>query len=176
MKILIIKGSPHVNGTTNTIVNEFIKGAQENNIIDIYDAGHGNTHPCLGCDCCHMNGECIQKDDGNKLLAKILESDCLVFVTPVYNFGMSAQLKMVLDRFYARNMMIQRKHLKAIYIAAAWNDDSKVMSALDMHFNILTTYLNFNEIGRIMARGAGYPSMIRQSYLKMAYDLGKNLK
>ena len=46
-------------------------------------------------------GKCIQKDEGNQVLAKILESDLIVFATPIYYFGMSAQLKMMIDRFYA---------------------------------------------------------------------------
>lgn len=177
MKVLIIKGSPHINGTSNTIVNEFIKGAKEaHHDIKIFDASHANLHGCLGCDRCGMNGECIQKDDGNKLLNDILNSDCLVFVTPVYYFGVSAQVKMVIDRFYARNGAITRKHLKVIYIAAAWNDDEVVMNAISKHFDILTDYLEMNEIGRILAKGAGAPYMIRKEYLVQAYNLGKNLK
>lgn len=122
-----------------------------------------------------MSGKCIQKDDGNEILDKILNCDCLVFVTPVYYFGMSAQLKTLLDRFYARNGEITRKHLKVIYIAAARNDDDEVMKALDAHFDVITSYLEMNEVGRVMARGAGYPSAIKAQYLKEAYELAKNL-
>lgn len=65
MKVLIIKGSPHINGTSNTIANEFIKGAKvSHHDIKIFDAAHANLHGCLGCDCFGMSGECIQKDDG----------------------------------------------------------------------------------------------------------------
>ena len=61
-----------------------------------------------------MNGDCIQKDDGNKLIKEVLSSECLVIVTPVYYFGVSAQLKMAIDRFYAQNGSIIRKHLKVV--------------------------------------------------------------
>ena len=44
-----------------------------------------------------MAGNCVQKDDGNALLDRLLRSDAVVFVTPVYYFGMSAQLKTVID-------------------------------------------------------------------------------
>lgn len=176
MKILILKGSPHINGTSNTIVEEFIRGAKEKgHEVDTIDVAHSNLHPCLGCDRCGMNGRCIQKDDGNAILDKILISDCLVFATPVYYFGISAQLKTLIDRFYAKNGAITRKHLKVIYIAAAWNDDEVVMKALNTHFDILTSYLEMEEVGRLMAKGAGYPSMIKPHYLKEAYELGKNL-
>lgn len=176
MKVLVLKGSPHINGTSNTLVNEFIKGAKEKgHNVEIVDVVHSSLHPCLGCDYCGMNGKCVQKDDGNQILEKILESDCLVFVTPIYYFGMSAQLKTLVDRFYARNMAITQKHLKVIYFAAAWNDDETVMKALDAHLDILTSYLEMEEVGRVLAKGAGYPSAIKQVYLKEAYELGKNL-
>ena len=41
---------------------------------------------------------------------------------------------------------------------------------------ILTDYLKMNEVGRILAKGAGTPSMIRKEYLIQAYNLGKNFK
>ncbi len=176
MKIIVLKGSPHIFGTTNTIASELIRGAKEkDHEVDVIDIAHSNLHPCLGCNRCGMNGRCVQKDDGNDILDKILASDCLVFVTPVYFFGVSAQLKMLIDRFHAKNRAITRKHLKVIYIAAAWNDDEVVMKALNAHFDILTSYLEMEEVGRVTAKGAGYPSMIKPHYLKEAYELGKNL-
>ncbi|MDE6318199.1 MAG: flavodoxin family protein, partial [Lachnospiraceae bacterium] len=93
MNILILCGSPHREGTSNTLVKEFIKGAEEaGHRTTVYDCARGNIHPCLGCECCGMNGDCVQKDDGNEVLKKLLAADAVVFATPVYYFGMSAQL------------------------------------------------------------------------------------
>lgn len=65
--------------------------------------------------------------------------------------------------------------MKVIYIAAAWNDDEVVMRALNAHFDILISYLEMEEVGRVMAKGAGYPGMIDPRYLREVYDLGKSL-
>ena len=178
MKILVLKGSPHINGTTATLADRFIMGAKENpnNEIKIIDVAHANLKPCIGCDHCGMNGVCVHKDDGEKILTEILNSDLIVLVTPVYYFGMSAQLKTLIDRFYSKNGRITRKHLKVIYISAAWNDDNVVNKALSAHFDILTSYLEMDEIGRIMAKGAGYKEMIPQKCLEEAYQLGKSLQ
>ena len=112
MNILVLTGSPHKSGTSNTLAKEFIRGAEESgHSVEIYDCAKGNIHPCEGCDFCGMNGDCIQKDDGNKVLNKLLKCDVVVFATPVYYFGMSAQLKMMIDRFYARNGAITVKDL-----------------------------------------------------------------
>ncbi len=135
MKILVLKGSPHVNGTTARLADTFIKGAKENknNEIEVVDVAHAKLNPCLGCDHCAMNGTCIHKDDGEEILSKILHYDLIVLVTPVYYFGMPAQLKTLVDRFYSKNGQITRKHLKVIYISAAWNNDDVVMKVLDEH-------------------------------------------
>lgn len=50
------------------------------------------------------------------------------------------------------------------------------MSSISKRFDILTNYLEMNEVGRILAKGAGTPSMIRKEYLIQAYNLAKNLK
>ena len=68
--------------------------------------------------------------------------DDLVFVTPIYYFGFSAQIKAAIDRFYSRNGRIQSKHLKSAFIATAWNSDNTVMSGLEKHIDILIDYLN----------------------------------
>lgn len=131
MKILILTGSPHKTGTSNTLANEFIKGAIEAGYsIKIYDTAQGNIHPCLACDHCGMSGNCVQKDDGNDVLVDLLASDAVVFATPVYYFGISAQLKMIIDRLYAQNNAITKKSMKAVAIATAWNNDDVVMSAI----------------------------------------------
>lgn len=176
MKILILTGSPHKNGTSNTLVKEFVKGAIEvGHEVEIIDIAKSNIYPCLGCEACGMNGNCIQKDDGNEILNKILNTDAIVFATPVYYFGMSAQLKMIIDRFYARNGAITNKNLKAVLITTAWNNDNIVMNAIEKHFEIIFDYLNFENRGMILAKGSGYVGMMPKEYYKQAYELGKNI-
>lgn len=122
-----------------------------------------------------MNGDFIQKDGGNKFIKEVLSSDCLVFVTPVYYFVVSAQLKMAIDRFYARNGLITRKHLKVVYIVAALNDDNVLMETISNYFDTITDYLKFEEVGRVLAKGAGTPMMIKEEFFNQTYNLRKYL-
>ena len=62
----------------------------------------------------------MQKDDVEKFRQDILEADMMVFVTPLYYYGMSAQLKILIDRFCAFNSSIQRKRMKSALLTAAW--------------------------------------------------------
>lgn len=177
MKILVLKGNPHKNGSSNLLADEFIKGAKENNHqIEEFDVAHANIKPCLGCDHCGMNGPCIQKDDMASLKEKILESDMLVFVTPLYYFGMSAQLKLVIDRFYSFNGRLTSKPIKSVLIAAAWNQADDTMDDLLAHYRTICNYLDFDNQGEILGLGCGTVSMTRNTvYLKQAYQLGKKI-
>jgi len=65
----------------------------------------------------------VQKDEMEQISSAILDADMMVFVTPLYYYGMSAQLKTLTDRFCAFNRSIQRKRMKSALLAVAWNID-----------------------------------------------------
>ena len=92
-------------------------------------AAHSKISPCTGCVSCGYDGPCVQKDDMERIRPEILRADMLVFVTPLYYYGMSAQLKILLDRFCAINGSIQRKKMKSALISAAWNSDDWTFDA-----------------------------------------------
>jgi multimeric flavodoxin WrbA len=53
---------------------------------------------CLHCDYCLEHKECISKDDMQELYKLLKEANGVVLATPVYNGGVSAQTKAVMDR------------------------------------------------------------------------------
>lgn len=86
---------------------------------------------------------------------QILNADMLVFVTPLYYYGMSAQLKILADRFCAINSSITRKNMKSVLISAAWNADDWTFKALESHYKTLVRYLNPDDRGRVLGYGCG---------------------
>ncbi|MCI6766707.1 MAG: flavodoxin family protein [Lachnospiraceae bacterium] len=76
-------------------------------------------HPCTGCVACGYEGPCVQKDDVEMIRQKLLASDMVVFATPLYYYGMSAQLKLVVDRFCAYNSSLNSRHLKSALLTVA---------------------------------------------------------
>lgn len=178
MRILVLTGSPHRRGTSNTLADEFIKGVQASGHEVIrFDTPFLNIHLCIGCDRCGMNGPCVFKDDMPHILDKILDSEMIVFISPVYYFGFSAQIKTAIDRFYSRNGQIQRKHLKSAFIVTAWNNDNQVMQAIDKHIDILTDYLNLDKLEKILAKGHGYVvARLEDEYKREAYELGMSVR
>jgi putative NADPH-quinone reductase len=177
MKILVITGSPHRHGTSDLLASQFIKGAQEaGHTVERFDAAFANLHPCLGCDKCMMAGTCCQKDDMQPMLSKLLEADLVALATPLYYFGMSTQLKMVIDRFYSVNGRIQSKRMDAVLLATAWDADTRIMEGLKLHYEILCDYLNWNNRGIIWGLGCGNVPMTKHTdYPEQAYRMGRAL-
>lgn len=176
MKILVLTSSPRKKGTSNTLVKEFIKGTIEaGHQIELIDLANSNIHPCRGCNYCGMDGECIQKDDMKYIIDKMLEVDAICMSSPVYYYNVSAQLKVFIDRFYSKTIRITNKHLKAVFITTAWNNDEATMQPVHIYMNKLFDYMNFENRGMLFGSGCGEVSMISKHYLKEAYKLGKNI-
>lgn len=177
MKIVVLEGSPNKNGSSNLLATEFIRGAEEaGHFVQVVDAADADIHPCTGCIYCGYEGPCMQKDDMNRIRKMILDADMLVFVTPLYYYGMSAQLKTLIDRFCAFNSSIQRKRMKSALLAVAWNNDNWTFEALEVHYKTLVRYLNLKDMGMILGVGCGTSAMTKRSeFPKRAYELGRKL-
>ena len=177
MKILVLQGSPNANGSTAILAREFAVGAREaGHDVDIVNVASLDVAPCIGCVACGYGGPCTQYDDFDELREQILESDMLVFATPLYYYGMTAQLKAVVDRFCSANPRISGKRLKSALLAVAWNDDSWTFDALEAHYDTLVRYLNLRDCGRVLGGGCGTPSMTKRSgFPEQARSLGKTL-
>ena len=101
----------------------------------------------------------------------------VVFATPLYYYGMSAQLKIVVDRFCAYNSSLNSRHLKSALLTVAWNADDWTFDAFEAHYKTLVRYINLNDMGMVLGYGCGSPSMTRRSeYPEKAYHLGKSLR
>ena len=177
MKIAVLEGSPNRHGSSNLLAEEFMRGArQAGHTVEVIDAAHADLHPCTGCVHCGYEGSCVQKDDMEKFRRVILSADMLVFVTPLYYYGMSAQLKILTDRFCAVNGSITRRNMKSAIISAAWNADDWTFDALEAHYKTLVKYLNFEDMGAVWGKGCGTPSVTKASgYPEKAFLFGKNL-
>ncbi len=178
MKIVLLLGSPNRQGSSRMLAESFRQGAEEaGHTVELIDAAHSNIHPCTGCIRCGYEGPCSQKDDVDAIRAKILGADMMVFVTPLYYYGMSAQLKALVDRFCAFNASIHSKHMKAALLTTAWNSDGWTFEALEAHYKTLIRYLNLEDMGMVLGYGCGTPPMTKRSpYPQKAYQLGRQLR
>ena len=104
MKILGISGSPRKEGTTVAMLDEALKAAKDDGAeVELYSVAGKNIQGCIACRSCVEMGMCSQQDDMQELYVKMLEADGIIFGTPVYFWGMTAQAKAVMDRTFSLN-------------------------------------------------------------------------
>ncbi len=176
MEIVVITGSPHKKGTSVLLADKFIEGASAaGHEIYRFDAAFEDIHPCIGCDKCYMNGPCIHDDAiEEKLMSLLLSTDMIVLVTPLYYFGMSAQLKTVIDRFYSHSKRLTNK--QSVLIATAYNSDEDTMDALTVHYEAIVNYMHWQDKGKILAVGcSSTEGMENTKWPEQAYQLGFNI-
>lgn len=175
MKIVILESSPNRNGASNTLAGYFIKGAKEaGHTICVLDVARMNIRPCSGCYLGKHMGHCIVPDDIGRIENELYDADMIVYVTPVYFYDMSAQLKIIVDRLHCFYANLSGK--KSLLLATAFRSDEEVMSHLYSLYQGIAKFLRYDNLGAIMAKGCGTSDAIHSSqYADKAYQLGKKL-
>ena len=108
MKVLLLNGSPHENGTTMRALKEVERTLQENGIeTEIISIGLNEVSGCTVCGACKKTGYCIKNDFTNVVIDKLEASDGFIVGTPVYYAGLNGTLKSLLDKtFYAHGKFV----------------------------------------------------------------------
>lgn len=176
MKVLVLTGSPRKNGNSNTLAVRFIQGAKEaGHNVTRFDSAFKNVNPCTACNDCGMNGDCVQKDDFRSVRPALLEADVVAFATPMYYFGVSAQLKAVIDRFYSISSRLHGGK-KAVLMMTYANSAASEAVPIHSHYEVLLRYLDWTDAGRVIAPGVWPVGAIeRTPFPEQAYQLGKSL-
>ena len=100
-------GSPRLNGNTAELLKPFIQELENNGCeVEYITLSDKDIKPCEGCySCQHIEGKygCVQNDDVEQIMTSIIESDHVVFATPIYTWYCTAPMKALLDRHYGLN-------------------------------------------------------------------------
>lgn len=96
--ILGISGSPRKQATEH-VLSEALKMMEEKGYeTEMFTVRGKNISPCRNCDYCLREKECILKDDMYQLYPLFKDVQGIIMATPIYNGGVSAQIKAVMDR------------------------------------------------------------------------------
>lgn len=142
MKIVIINGSART-GNTLTAINAFMKGASEKNEIEVIHPDKLKIAPCKGCGVCQCYKGCVDQDDTNPTIDKIVAADMILFATPVYWWGMSAQLKQVIDKCYCKGMQLKEKKIGVIVVGGSPVDNIQY-ELIGKQFECMASYLSWD--------------------------------
>lgn len=179
MKIVVLSGSPHKNGTTAKLLESFIKGAEDaGNEVVRFDTAFMDVHPCIACDKCQTSADavCVYKDDMVKIGNELATADCIAFVTPIYYYGLCTQIKTVIDRFYAIESKI-RKGQKTVFISAMADDRPETVLPANDSYKAIVNWLEWNDAGIVNAFNCTTAADLEgTSYEEEAYKLGNNIK
>ena len=101
--LLVLNGSPRTKGNCSYLArraSELMKGA--GSTVEVVAVASKKIGPCTGCDLCRAEAAdyCVFKDGMTEIYESVIAAKALLFVTPVYWFAYSAQLKLVVDRLY----------------------------------------------------------------------------
>ena len=118
-KILAISSSFRKGGNSDTLCDQFIRGAQEaGNEVEKIFVNDYKINFCRGCGACNITHKCVQKDDMAVILDKMIEADVIVLATPVYFYNMNGQMKTLIDRTVPRYEEMRNKDFYYILAAA----------------------------------------------------------
>lgn len=149
---LILNGSPRKKGNSS-ILGDYLKnllvGKVHTKHLFLYDY---IINPCTDCRACKTDDlTCVIDDGMQELYQTIDKSDVLVFATPIYWYGPSAVMKMMIDRFrpYFVNRKLEGK--RAILILPAGSGASDCDLTIEM-FNRVFNTLGIELIGQITSK------------------------
>ncbi len=101
MLILGLQGSPRKGGNTDTFLASFLeKAGQAGAAVKTIQVARAGIVPCKGCGYCETHGTCVISDDpmSTEIFGLLRQADLVVAATPVFFYGISAQLKVLIDR------------------------------------------------------------------------------
>lgn len=176
--ILILNGSMRINGNTARLAQSFAEGAVQNNNVEIVYVADYNVNPCIGCNSCFVRegNKCFQDDDMVKIYEKLRNADIVVIASPVYFYGISAQLKAIVDRLHTpmRNTFHIKK-LGLLLVGAAQLPN--LFDPILMQYQMVLDFFKLESIGTVLVRGVNDIGDIDgNSALKEAYDMGVSIE
>ena len=176
-RILVLNGSLRRGGNTELLVQSFAEGARKNNSVEIVSVADFKVNPCIGCNSCfkRKGNACFQNDSMTEIYQKLKETDILVLASPVYFYGISAQLKAVIDRLHTpmRNSFPIKK-LALILVGAA--SLPEMFDAIKVQYNLALNFFGLEDAGTVLVRGAREKGDVKNTDgLKDAYELGSSM-
>ena len=178
MNILILSGSPRKGGNTELLVEAFVKGASQKHHVEVVSVHDYKVNPCMGCNACfkNENNACIQKDDMSLIYDKMAVADMLVIASPVYFYGLSAQLKAVIDRFH--NPIRDTYHIKktALLLVGAASLP-ELFDGILAQYRLCLNFFKLEDAGRVLVRGVKDKGYIQNTEaIQKANELGLNIR
>ena len=146
--------------------------------MEIVSVADYKVNPCIGCNSCFTRegNKCFQNDDMDGIYEKLRVADVVVVASPVYFYGISAELKAVIDRLHTpmRNDFSIKK-LVLLLVGAA--ELPELFDAIKLQYQLILNFFHLEDAGMVLVRGVKDKGDIEgNEALKEAYDLGLSIR
>jgi multimeric flavodoxin WrbA len=156
MKILGILGSPRQKGNTDILLDLALEEARKGGAsISKISLNGKKIAPCDGCQKCFKTGKCVIKDDMQEIYKEMLDSEGIIWATPVYFWSMTGLTKMAMDRTYALTfpkLQLMNK-VGGLIVVAAGRGCMNTANIFHMYFSY--NHMFFAEFASGYATGRG---------------------
>lgn len=137
MKVLIINGSPRLNGNSSVLINEMkVIFSKENIEVDEFKVGNKAIRGCMACGYCHEHDGCVFKDDVNDLSKRFEAADGLIIVSPVYYGSANGTVISLLDRLFYSSHFDKRFKVGAAFAIARRSGTTATFDELNKYFTL----------------------------------------
>lgn len=135
MKVLILNGSPRINGNTTIAVNEMVKVFKEEGVeTEVIQIGNKDIRGCIACGSCGKTGKCVFDDEVNEIASKFEKADGIVAASPVYYASANATLIACLDRLFYSTGFDKTMKVGASVVVARRGGASATFDELNKYF------------------------------------------
>jgi len=185
LRILAIMGSPRLGGNTDLLLDAALKGAQsEGAEVEKIVVDKLKISPCREHYGCLKDGNCVIRDDMDALYPKLLEADAIIMASPMFFYGITAQLKALIDRCQA---LWARKHVlkqswpgagrKGAFIAVGATKGQTLFDGSRATVKYFFKTIGVEYAEELLIRGVDQKGDIQKhpSALKDAFELGQRL-
>lgn len=139
MKILVINGSPHLNGCTDRGLREVEKTLISEGIeVERVNIGNKDIRGCIGCNFCRQHGRCVFNDAVNETAPKLAEAAGIIVGSPVYYAGCNGQALAFLDRLFYSTAGVIDKTMKvgAAVVSSRRAGSTSAFDEINKYFTI----------------------------------------
>ena len=177
-RVVVLVGSVRKGGNTDLLAKRFAEGASVNNDVEIVSVADYDVGSCIGCNTCFTRdgNRCFRKDDMDRIYDLLAQADVVAVASPVYFYGISSQLKAVVDRLHTpmRNTFKIRK-LALLLVGAAELPD--LFDPILLQYRMILDFFRLEDAGKVLVRGVkDKGDIIGNKALDEAYELGLSIK
>jgi len=177
MEILALIGSPRKRSNTDILVDRVLQGSEvKGHTSEKLYLYYYEISPCIDCRNCKKDDYvCTVNDEMQKIYPKMQEADVIIFGTPLYWFGPSGKMKLLMDRMrpFAASRKLQGKR-GALVVPSG--EEIKVSGPLVEMFRLTFDYLGMVFVGTVLAQAYEKGEVEQnQEALRKAYEFGVSL-